>query len=108
MLEKEELKSGRAWEESKGAFIRRAMEGGYTTYDREDTSYGVQRVGDAIKRGVIQGTKESFETQKELTILGVQADVIEGDVLWNKAGITHRKTVSQAATLGHGYVMING
>ena len=39
--------------------------------------------------------------------MGVQADVIEGDVLWNKAGITHRKTVSQAATLGHGYVVIN-
>ena len=55
---KEELKSGRAWEESKDAFVRRAMEGGYTTYDREDTSYGVQRVGDTIKRGVIQGTKK--------------------------------------------------
>ena len=104
---KEELKSGRAWEESKEEFIQRANREGLGVYERDTITYGFRRVGNTAEWGTVRRTKASFETQKELTALGIHADVIEGDVLWNKADITHRKTVSQAATLKHGHVVIN-
>ena len=104
---KEELKSGRAREESKEEFIQRANREGMGVYEGKTTTYGFRRVGDTSKWGIVQRTETGFETQKELAALGIRAEVVEGDILWNKAGITHTKTVSQAATLEHGYIVIN-
>ena len=104
---KEELNSGRAREESKEDFVRRATEEGYTTYDRQDTIYGVRRVEHTTGRGTSGRVEESFRTEQELRKLGIQADVVDGDVLWNRNGITCRKKIPQAATLNHGQVIIN-
>ena len=104
---KEELKSGRAREESKEEFIRRATAEGYTTYDRQDTCYGFRRVEYPSGRKAGKEVEASFRAQEELKMLGIQADVIDTEVLYNRNGITRRKRILQAATLSHGHVVIN-
>ena len=104
---KEELNSGRAREESKEEFIRRATAEGYTTYDRQDTCYGFRRVEYPSGRKAGKEVEASFRAQEELKMLGIQADVIDTEVLYNRNGITRRKRILQAATLSHGHVVIN-
>ena len=104
---KEELKSGRAREESKEEFIRRAAKEGYTTYDRQDACYGFRRVENSAGRGAGRATEACFRAQEELRMLGIQADVIESEIQYNHDGITRKKSIPQAATLSHGHIVIN-
>ena len=106
MLEKEELKSGRAWEESKDAFVRRADAEGYTTYEGKKVAYGFRWAGD-IQRGDSARTGYHYETQKDFRELGFDVIFIDGEALWNSEGITHRKIIPEAAALDHSIIVVN-
>ena len=103
---KEELNSGRAREESKDIFIRRANAEGYTTYEGKKGTYGFRRIGD-IRWGDSAAIRYYHETQREFRELGLSITFIDGEVLWNIDGITRCKTIPEAATLGHSKIVIN-
>ena len=68
---KEELTSGRAREESKDVFIKRANAEGYTTYEGERVTYGFRRAGDIQWGDRIQAfSMENLEEVKDMNFSG--------------------------------------
>ena len=103
---KEELKSGRAIEESKEEFIQRANAEGYTTYEGKKGTYGFRRAGD-LRWGDRATARYYYEAQREFRELGLDITFIDGEVWWNNNGITHYKIIPEAAALDHSMVVIN-
>ena len=103
---KEELKSGRAREESKEEFIQRANAEGYTTYEGKKGTYGFRRAGD-LRWGDRATARYYYEAQREFRELGLDITFIDGEVWWNNNGITHYKIIPEAAALDHSMVVIN-
>ena len=79
---KEELKSGRAREESKEEFIRRATAEGYTTYEGKKGTYGFRRAGD-LRWGDRATARYYYEAQREFRELGLDITFIDGEVWWS-------------------------
>ena len=108
---KEELKSGRAREESKEEFIQRANREGMGVYEGKTTTYGFRRVGYSAEsgyyRGVSQNSQKIVQIESEFSKLGIQVDVIDGVVYTNKDGITRINRIPEAATLGHQHIVVN-
>ena len=103
---KEELKSGRAREESKEEFIQRANAEGYTTYEGKKGTYGFRRAGD-LRWGDRATARYYYEAQREFRELGLDITFIDGEVWWNNNGITHYKIIPEAAALDHSMLVIN-
>ena len=103
---KEELKSGRAREESKEEFIQRANAEGYTTYEGKKGTYGFRRAGD-LRWGDRATARYYYEAQREFRELGLDITFIDGEVWWNNNGITHYKIIPEAAALDYSMVVIN-
>ena len=72
---KEELKSGRAREESKEEFIQRANAEGYTTYEGKKGTYGFRRAGD-LRWGDRATARYYYEAQREFRELGLDITFI--------------------------------
>ena len=79
---KEELKSGRAREESKEEFIQRANAEGYTTYEGKKGTYGFRRAGD-LRWGDRATARYYYEAQREFRELGLDITFIDGEVWWS-------------------------
>ena len=108
---KEELKSGRAREESKEEFIQRASCEGMGVYEGKTATYGFRRVGDTAegryRGGFAQNSRRISQIKDEFSKLGIQVDIIDGEIYRNKDGITRVKRISEAATLGHRHIVVN-
>ena len=110
---KEELKSGRAREESKEEFLSRANREGFGIYEEKSTTFGFIRGGIGnLRRGPFKAIDRDYgqavEAKRELERLGIQADIIEGgEVFWNRNGMTRTVMVPEAATLGNRHIVIS-
>lgn len=105
---KEDGDHGRAREETRGAFLRRAAGAGYAVYEGETAAYGFRRAGqphDGGNYGEI--TQEAQDTQRELTALGVSADIVDGPILRNRNGVTEERAVTQAVTVDRSHIFIS-
>ena len=105
---KEDGDHGRAREETRGAFLRRAAGAGYAVYEGETAAYGFRRAGqpdDGGNHGEI--TQEAQDTQRELTALGVSADIVDGPILRNRNGVTEERAVTQAVTVDRSHIFIS-
>lgn len=105
---KEDGNHGRTREEARGAFLRRAAGAGYAVYEGETAAYGFRRAGqphDAGNYGEI--TQEAQDTQRELTALGVSADIVDGPILRNRNGVTEERAVTQAVTVDRSHIFIS-
>lgn len=105
---KEDGNHGRTREETRGAFLRRAAGAGYAVYEGETAAYGFRRAGqphDAGNYGEI--TQEAQDTQRELTALGVSADIVDGPILRNRNGVTEERAVTQAVTVDRSHIFIS-
>ena len=105
---KEDGNHGRAREETRGAFLRRAAGAGYAVYEGETVAYGFRRAGqpdDGGNHGEI--TQEAQDTQRELTALGVSADIVDGPILRNRNGVTEERAVTQAVTVDRSHIFIS-
>lgn len=105
---KEDRDHGRAREETRGAFLRRAAGAGYAVYEGETAAYGFRRAGqphDGGNHGEI--TQEAQDTQRELTALGVSADIVDGPILRNRNGVTEERAVTQAVTVDRSHIFIS-
>ena len=105
---KEDGDHGRTREETRGAFLRRAAGAGYAVYEGETAAYGFRRAGqphDGGNHGEI--TQEAQDTQRELTALGVSADIVDGPILRNRNGVTEERAVTQAVTVDRSHIFIS-
>lgn len=105
---KEDGNHGRTREETRGAFLRRAAGAGYAVYEGETAAYGFRRAGqphDGGNHGEI--TQEAQDTQRELTALGVSADIVDGPILRNRNGVTEERAVTQAVTVDRSHIFIS-
>ena len=105
---KEDGDHGRTREETRGAFLRRAAGAGYAVYEGENAAYGFRRAGqphDGGNHGEI--TQEAQDTQRELTALGVSADIVDGPILRNRNGVTEERAVTQAVTVDRSHIFIS-
>lgn len=98
---KEDLEDGKARKEDRGAFLRRTMEEGYQVFEGKSAAYGYRSV-----RGESAG-ENARQIQKELTELGIDAEIIDGDILWNLDGISSARRVLQATTVEKKKILIN-
>lgn len=90
---KEDLKNGKARKEDRGAFLRRSVEDGYQVFEGKSAAYGYR----SVRR---ESTRENArQIQEELTELGIDAEIINGDVLWNLYGISSARSVLQATAV---------
>ena len=97
----EGLESGKSKEESKGDFIRAAVSNGYEVVEGEQVSYGYRPV-----QGESAG-ENARQVQSEVKNLGIDADIIEDSILWNRNGTTSERSVSQAVTVDGRHILIN-
>ena len=90
-LLKEDLDSGEERKEDRGAFLHRATGEGLRIFEGDSIAYGYRTVpwGSA--------GENARQVQKELTELGIDAEIIDGDILWNLDGIS-----SYICFVGHG------
>lgn len=98
---KEDLKNGKARKEDRGAFLRRTVEEGYQVFEGKSAAYGYRSV-----RWESAG-ENARQIQKELTELGVDAEIIDGDILWNLDGISSARRVPQATTVEKKKILVN-
>ncbi len=106
----EDLKNGRAREESREDFNARGRKdagGGFTIIEGPTAAYGFRRVGDS-PAGRYRGetTPEARETLRELTDLGISAHIVDGPVLRNSGGITTVRDVLEAVTVDQFHIFI--
>ncbi len=102
IMNEEEASNGREQKETRADFLRRAAGRGYEVKNGNKTlSYGYK----AVRRG--SAKENARQVQKELKALGIDADIIEGDVLWNRDGVTHTKVVKQATTVDNSHILIS-
>ena len=98
---KEDLKNGKARKENRGDFLRRTVEEGYQVFEGKSAAYGYRPV-----RRESAG-ENAQQIQKELTELGIDAEIIDGDILWNLDGISSARRVPQATTVEKNKVMVS-
>ena len=100
-LLKEDLDGGEERKEDRGAFLRRATGEGLRIFEGDSIAYGYRTVpwGSA--------GENAQQVQKELTALGIDAEITEGYVHWNLNGISSRRAISQAVTIEKRKVLIS-
>ena len=98
---KEDLENGKARKENRGAFLRRTVEEGYQVFEGKSAAYGYRSV-----RWESAG-ENARQIQKELTELGIDAEIIDGDILWNLDGISSARRVPQATTVEKKKILVN-
>lgn len=98
---KEDLDGGEERKEDRGAFLRRATGEGLRIFEGNSVAYGYRTVpwGSA--------GENARQIQKELTALGIDAEITEGYVHWNLNGISSRRAISQAVTIEKRKVLIS-
>ena len=104
---KEDLEYERR-EETKEDFLRRTAGDGLTVYEGETASYGFRRAGHAAEggyRGEI--APEAGAAYRELTALGISADIVDGPILRNSGGVTVTREVPQAVTVDRSHIFIS-
>lgn len=98
---KEDLENGRARKEERAAFLQRAAGAGYAVYEGKTAAYGYRNVrGRSAQRNARQ-------VQEEVKKLGIDAEIIDGPLLWNRDGITGTREVQQAVTVDRARIFIN-
>lgn len=100
-LLKEDLDGREERKEDRGAFLRRATGEGLRIFEGDSIAYGYRTVpwGSA--------GENARQVQKELTALGIDAEITEGYVHWNLNGISSRRAISQAVTIEKRKVLIS-
>ena len=98
---KEDLENGKARKEDRGAFLRRAVEEGYQVFEGKSEAYGYRSVRWEYAR------ENARQIQKELTELGIDAEIVDGDILWNLDGISSARRVPQATAVEKERILIN-
>lgn len=100
-LLKEDLDGGEERKEDRGAFLRRATGEGLRIFEGDSIAYGYRTVpwGSA--------GENARQVQKELTALGIDAEITEGYVHWNLDGISSKRAISQAVTIEKRKVLIS-
>lgn len=100
-LLKEDLDGGEERKEDRGAFLRRATGEGLRIFEGNSVAYGYRTVpwGSA--------GENARQIQKELTALGIDAEITEGYVHWNLDGISSKRAISQAVTIEKRKVLIS-
>lgn len=99
---KEELKSGRAREESRDNFLRRASGEGYGILEGDTIAYGYRS-----NKSVLGDETGARQIQKELGALGVNCEITDGTVLWNLNGISGVREIKEAVTVDGKTILIN-
>ena len=99
---KEELKSGRAREESRDNFLRRASGEGYGILEGDTIAYGYRS-----DKSVLGDETGARQIQKELGALGVNCEITDGTVLWNLNGISGVREIKEAVTVDGKTILIN-
>ena len=98
---KEDLENGKARNEDRGAFLRRAVEEGYQVFEGKSAAYGYRSVRWEYAR------ENARQIQKELTELGIDAEIVDGGILWNLDGISSARRVPQATAVEKERILIN-
>lgn len=98
---KEDLENGRARKEERGAFLQRAAGSGYAIFEGDRIAYGYRPL-----QGKSAG-ENARQVQKEVNSLGIDADIIDGPILWNYNGITSVRDVPQAVTVAGRHIFIS-
>lgn len=98
---KEDMKNGKARKEDRGAFLRRATGEGLRVFEGDSIAYGYRTVpwGSA--------GENARQVQKELTALGIDAEITDGYVYWNLDGISCKRAISQAVTIERRRILIS-
>ena len=104
---KEDRDHGRAREETREEFRRRCLEEGYQFLEKAGVGYGFRRAGQPDDGGTGEQTSRGAQTQQEMTLLGIPADVIDGPILRNRNGFTDMREVEQAVTVARSHVFIS-
>ena len=104
---KEDGDHDRTREETREEFRRRCLEEGYQFLEKAGVGYGFRRAGQPDDGGTGEQTSRGAQTQQEMTLLGIPADVIDGPVLRNRNGITDMREVEQAVTVARSHVFIS-
>lgn len=100
-LLKEDFEDGKARKEDRRAFLRRTVEEGYQVFEGKSAAYGYRPV-----RRESAG-ENARQIQKELTELGIDAEIIDGDILWNLDGISSVRRAPQATTVEKKKILVN-
>ncbi|MBQ3022666.1 MAG: hypothetical protein IJD91_05040, partial [Clostridia bacterium] len=98
---KEDLENGRARKEERAAFLQRAAGAGYAVYEGKTAAYGYRNVRGRSAQG------NARQVQEEVKKLGIDAEIIDGPLLWNRDGITGTREVQQAVTVDRARIFIN-
>lgn len=98
---KEDLENGRARKEARAAFLQRAAGEGYAVYEGKTAAYGYRNVRGRSAKG------NARQVQEEVKKLGIDAEIIDGPLLWNRDGITGTREVQQAVTVDRARIFIN-
>lgn len=98
---KEETELGETREETRAGFKRRADAEGYSSYEGERFTYGYRPIQ---WESAQENARQILE---EVRNLGIEAEIIEGDLLSNRDGITRIKAVPQAVTVEKSRIFIN-
>jgi hypothetical protein len=102
---KEDLKNGgerkEEREEEREDFLRRADREGDSVFEGKIAAYGYRNVPGRSAKGIAR------QVQEELKVLGIDADIIDGTVLWNKDGATRIKEIQQAVTVERSRILIH-
>lgn len=98
---KEDLQNGRAWKETREDFKRRSAAEGYSVYEGKTAAYGYRNVRGRSAQG------NARQVQEEVKKLGIDAEIIDGQLLWNRNGITGTREVQQAVTVERARIFIN-
>lgn len=98
---REDLRNGKARKEDRESFLRRATGEGLRIFEGENAAYGYRPV-----RWESSG-ENARQVQRELTELGIDAEIIEGDIFWNLNGISSTRKVPQATTVEKKKIFVN-
>lgn len=99
---KEEQDRGEAREETRESFLRRAAGEGYAIFEGKTAAYGYRRP----VQGEHSEGRSARQVQEEIKSLGIEAEIIDGPVLWNQNGITRVRSVPEACTVENARILI--
>lgn len=98
---KEDGENDRARKEARAAFLQRSAGEGYAVYEGKTAAYGYRNVSGRSAQG------NARQVQEEVKKLGINAEIIDGPLLWNRDGVTGTREVKQAVTVGRARIFIN-
>lgn len=102
---KEDNQDGREGEEprteTRESFLRRATGEGFRILEGDEVSYGYKPVQRESAR------KNARQVQEEIRELGIDAEIIDAPILWNRNGTTYAEDIPQATTAGGRYIFIH-